>query len=77
MWTSKTRKFPYFANHQKRAKVVRFGLKWSIDLSWPPTTDEEILAVYEVSVRKNRRFKTRLAVFLSIYKYSYILDVRL
>jgi len=37
------------ADHHKQANFVGFGLKWFIDLSWFPTTEEEILIVYEAS----------------------------
>ena len=62
IWTSKTKKFPYFANHHKQAKVVRFGLKWFIDLSLSPATEEEILAVYESKQASAKREDSKLAL---------------
>ena len=40
----------------------RFGLKWFIDLSWFPKTEQEILTVlYEAAVPTNREKTLKLA----------------
>ena len=43
----------------------RFGLKWFTDFSWFPTTEQEILAVYEAAV------PTKISPS-RVYKYCFV-----
>jgi len=54
---NKTRKSPYlvftickYPCRNVKSNKVCLGLKWFIDISWFPTTEQEILAVFEAAV---------------------------
>jgi len=61
------------------ANPVCFGLKWFVDLSWFPTTEEEILAVYGAAVPTYTEKTTKLTQqCLQIqFWFSLLLDMRL